>query len=156
MMTDNISLDQLRVDNNFNLRSLYEASEHYDENLDSPFNQFDNECEYYEPDQFKSLTRDISKSKSYFHLNCRSLSSNWDAFKDLLCDVHCNDFSFDFIGISEIFKCDRDSRLVLPGYHSLISRYRDDDGRGGVGLLIKDSIQFHILTLMYSHLHCLS
>ena len=96
-MTDNISLDQLRVDNNFNLRSFYESSEHYDENLDSPFNQFDNECEYYEADQFKSLTRYISKSKSYFHLNCRSLSSNWDACKDLLCDVHCNEFSFDFI-----------------------------------------------------------
>ena len=45
-MTDTISLDQLRVDNNLNQRSLYESSEHYDENLDSPFNQFDNECEY--------------------------------------------------------------------------------------------------------------
>ena len=32
MMTDNISL-QLRVDNKFNLRSLYESSEHYDETL---------------------------------------------------------------------------------------------------------------------------
>ena len=47
-------------------------------------------------------------------------------------------FSFDFIGISEIFNCEKDSRLKLPGFHKLISRTRDD------GNLYQNYIHFKI------------
>ena len=41
---------------------------------------------------------------------------------------------------------DRDSCLTLPGYHDLITRIRNDDNRGGVGLhvFIKDNIHYKI------------
>ncbi len=81
-------------------------------------------------------------SLSSVHLNCRSLSANWDTFRDLLCDLHSNDFSFDVIGMSEIFRADRDPRVILPGYHNIITRCRNDDGRGGVGLFYKGHNQF--------------
>ena len=48
--------------------------------------------------------------------------------------------SFDVVGMSEVYRCERDPRLALPGYDNLITRCRDDDGRGGVGLFIKISI----------------
>ena len=57
------------------------------------------------------------------------------------------------MGISEIFKRTRDTRLHLPGYHSLIIRYRDD-ARGGVGLFI-NTFNFKIredLTVFIPHM----
>ena len=65
-------------------------------------------------------------------------------FSDLLCDLHNDTFAFDLIGISEVYRCEFDSRLTLPGYHDLITRCRDDGSRGGVGLFIKDNINFKI------------
>ncbi len=79
---------------------------------------------------------------TYFHLNCRGLS--WDSFRSLICDLHGDNFSFDVIGISEIFRTSCDMRLKLPGYHELISRCRDDGPRGGVGFFIRDNINFKI------------
>ncbi len=75
-----------------------------------------------------------------FHLNCRSLSSNWESFRALIGELNSGSFAFDYIGISEVFACERDSRLNLPGYHKLIARARYDDNRGGVGLFIKKTL----------------
>ena len=74
------------------------------------------DCEYYEPQDLNRVILDKPCSTSYFHLNCRSLSSNWECFHDLLCDLH-------------------NSRLKLPGFYKLISPTRDDGNQGGVGLL---------------------
>ena len=101
-------------------------------------------CDYFEPDQFHQLTKQFNESQNYFHLNCRGLSSNWTSFRELLCDLHGDSFSFDLIGISEAFRCELDSRLSLPGFHELVTRCRDDGSRGGVGLFIKDDIHFKI------------
>ena len=51
-----------------------------------------------------------------------------------MCDLHTPSFSYDVIGISEIYKCSDDSCLSLNGYHKLISRCRREGTRGGVGL----------------------
>ena len=149
-MVDNISLDQVRVEDRFNLKSLYEMSDEMSDDLnmnddhDSPFQQFGNDCDYCEPNNFRELAKVTQNSVSYFHLNCRSLSSNWESFYDLICDLHDENFSFDYIGVSEVFKCDKDLRLVLPGFHKLITRSRVEDNHGGVGLFIKQNIQFKI------------
>jgi hypothetical protein len=90
------------------------------------------------------ITQDISNSSSFFHLNCRGLSANWESFKALLCDLQSESFMFDFIAISEIFKHSRDKRLKLPEYHNLLSSCRDDSPRGGVGIFIKDHINYKI------------
>ena len=117
-----------------------------DENDDSPLEQSSNECKYYAPDEFLSVINGQTISLSSFHLNCRSLSSNWDAFLNLMCELQNSEFSFDIIGLSEVFCADRDSRLVLPGYHNIITRCRDDGGRGGVGLFIRDTINYRVRT----------
>ena len=146
-MTDNITLDQIRVDNQYNFASIYDNISLYedDECFDSPFGYSDKECAYFEPDQFCAEMEHMnSKDISYFHLNCRGLSSNWELFRDLICDLHNEHFSFDFIGLSEIFKCDNDLRLGLPGYHNLITRCRDRGNRGGVGLFIRENLNYKI------------
>ena len=45
--------------------------------------------------------------------------------------MHTDNFSFDFIGLSEVFNVKRDQRLNLPGYQDIVYRTRDD-GRGGM------------------------
>ncbi len=51
----------------------------------------------------------------------------------MLCDLHGDKFAFDLIGVSEVFRCDYDTRLSLAGFHDLITRCRDDGSRGRVG-----------------------
>lgn len=151
---DNISLDEVKNDDNFNLASIYE-SKHTEDDSDVNYSLFKNtdsgECDYYEPLKFAVKTKhhNLSNNKhtnSYLHLNCRGLSSNWEKFQDLLCDVHSPEFSFDFIGLSEVFRCDRDRRISLPGYHPIITRCRDsNDGcRGGVAFFIKNTFDYKV------------
>ena len=44
-----------------------------------------------------------------------------------------DNFSFDFIGLREVFNVERDHRLYLPGYPGVVYKTRDD-GRGGGGV----------------------
>ncbi len=99
---------------------------------------------YYEPDEFRHQAKQLKDSLSFYHLNCRGLSANWESFYSHLCDLHGDNFSFDFIGFSELYRCDNDSRLCLPGYHALISLCRDDGPRGGVGLFMKNDLNYKI------------
>ena len=136
---DNITLNQVQTEKNFDLKRVYEDTfeEEYD---DSPF-QFSNNCKYFEPHQFLNNV-DTSNRNTFFHLNCRGLSANWESFRDLLGDIHGKTFSFDIIGISEVFSCDRDKRISLPGYRDIITRCRPNGTRGGVALFIKENIPF--------------
>ena len=58
--------------------------------------------------------------------------------------MHVNSFSFDIIGISEIYKTHNDPRISLEGYHNIISKCRDDGPRGGVGMFIKSTLNYKI------------
>ena len=70
----------------FNFKSLYQAlgEDHYE----SPFNSSNTDSIYYEPDEFQQKFSNIQSVSSYFHLNCHSLNSNWEGFRNLLCDLH--------------------------------------------------------------------
>ncbi len=80
----------------------------------------------------------------------------WESFKNLLCELHGDKFSFDFIGVTEVFECSKDKRLHLTGYHDIITRTRDDSNRGGVGLFISNNISFTIredLSVFIPHIY---
>ena len=146
ILGDSITLERVRTDDAFNLVSLLNDDTDDTTLEDSPYYQYPgiNSCEYYDPDQFAIYTKELKKNTSFFHLNCQGLRSNWDNFQTLMCDISTDNFSFDFIGISEVFRCDNEACLSLPGYHTLITRTRDDDSRGGVGLFIRDKINYKI------------
>ena len=70
---------------------------------------------------YKSLTCSLAFSCNFvrfecdvYNLNCRGLSSNWESFRSHLYDLNDDTFSFEFIGISELYQCCNDSRLSLP------------------------------------------
>jgi hypothetical protein len=146
ILTDNVLLDEIKASGNFDLVSLYELCEVADgvTDSDSPFQFGNGSCAYYEANEFQTQTTDMKDPFSFFHLNCRGLSANWESFRNLICTLHGDSFSFDLIGISEIYRCSHDTRLSLPGYHKLISRCREDGPRGGVGLFIKETLNYII------------
>ena len=144
-MAGSISLNQLRTEADYNLISLYEDEDEDGMANDSPFQYTSkNGCHYYEQVQFSNLIDTMHSSISYFHLNCRGLSSNWESFRNLLFEFQNFKLSFDFIGMSEVYRCDNDQRLILPGYHNLITRCREDSSKGGVGIFVKDNQNFKI------------
>ena len=97
---------------------------------------------YYDPGDLLGIKS--PNMYSYFHINCRGLSRNWNSFIELLHQIHNDEFAFDFIGFSECFKCDKDSRVYIPGYHLIITRSRQDSYHGGVGLFVKNSINYTV------------
>ena len=48
--------------------------------------------------------------------------------------------------MSEAFRCDYDQDISLPGYHGIITGFREptDDNKGGVAVFIKESIDYKI------------
>jgi len=117
----NITLHQIRTENNYNLKYFFEDSNEYH---DFRF-QYNNDCSYLEHDQFPNHVENLSV-QSYFRFNCRGLSLNWESFRDLLCDLHTDHFSFVMIDISEVFSSGNDNRIYLPGYQNILTRSRDD------------------------------
>ncbi len=75
---------------------------------DSPYEN-DPECGYYEPHVLadQSTKTNINRT-SYFHINCRRFSNNWERFKNLICELHSDTFSFEYIGLSEAYQCSLD------------------------------------------------
>ena len=94
----------MRINENFNFKALYDSQEHEVDGLfgDSPFDQIITECDYYDPKEFSEFSEELGKCMSYLHLHCRSL-----------CDLYSEDtFSSNVVGMSEVYRCERDSRLA--------------------------------------------
>ena len=110
-MAGNISLDQVMDDERYNFVSLYESTNPENEKgICWPFYGISSSCNYCDPDQFSDMTTNANNARSYFHLNCRGLSANWESFRELLCELQRDHSCFDYIGISEVYKCDDDPR----------------------------------------------
>lgn len=152
-MADSISLDQLCTQATFDLVKL---QEHIDPNNladgnnlvdDSPFTLMNNECTYYEPSEVKTLIPNDNKSLNLFCLNCQGLRSHWDLFCNLLVDTCGDKHHFDVIGITELYSM-ADGECQLSGYHELEYKVRSKtaDSRGGVGIFIKNDLQYILRT----------
>ena len=142
----NLNSEQPELNNKNDLFKILESNEEElsDESL---LINMTNSCCYREPCEIgKSDNYSIKQVNdlSFFHLNCRGLSNNWERFRDLIDTLHNEYFSFDFIGISESYKHEHDIHLHLSRYHDIISANRANERRGGVALFIKSSFHYKI------------
>lgn len=144
---NDITLDRVRSSEQFDFSQLFDALSEASENDSSSL--FQSECKYYSTNDFKDLsnTNDWSDSSviSSFALNCRSLTYHWNEVYSLIANLSSETFSFDCIGLCEIFNLKSTMPYKLEGYHKMESHTRDgnDDGRGGVGLFIKEEISYN-------------
>ena len=100
-------------------------------------------CYYYTQESFNHLLKDkkIKNELTLFHLNVRSLKNKFDDFYKYLGSLKIN---FSLIGISETWLTDNSANLYdISGYKFLNVNRKNKVG-GGVGLYIKDHIQFKV------------
>ena len=144
-METNINLDRLERENDFDFSYLYE---HFVSDSEQTESTISNKCSYYVPSDFRNAISAHGENFSVFSLNCRSLPAHWHEIKDLIACMSSSEFSFDIIGFSEIFRPKSGIAYSLEGYHELLTNIREetDDGRGGVGIFIKDKYTFNIRT----------
>ena len=142
-MEDNISLDDITTQAQFDLNTLYENNVPSTEQSPSPFDLCSNNCSYYDPSHVNEVLNDDSASLSLFCLNSQGLQAHWDSFTGLMSEMSSSQGMFDVIGITELFNM-TDEKCDLEGYHPLKYKTRTDtsDSRGGVGVYVKDSIDF--------------
>ena len=86
-MMSNVTLDRIGANGEFDLISMYN-NENDTEDGDSPFQFNSFNCSYYEPPDFQCyINTDLLRDHIFLlHLNCRSLSANWDSFHELICN----------------------------------------------------------------------
>ena len=142
-MQEHISLADIKDSRDRDFEHIYNINTDEDDEVVSPYTVCQTNCTYFEPAEMNTITDEYREGESFFHLNCQGIGAHWDNFKSLLCEIHGDTFSFDYIGISETFRTDIHN-LNLPGYHNMISRTRENSSRGGVGLYINENIQYTI------------
>ena len=104
-------------------------------------------CNYYSPEELPNIHSSdqcMQNNLSICSLNCQSLSAHWDQIKILFSEMSSPKFSFDIIGFCEIFDIKENTSFELEGYHKFEynDRPKDDDGRGGVGLFVKECFSY--------------
>ncbi len=117
---DSVSLDQLNMHSNYDLTKLYNEDFEDDEINDSPYFMVNNECDYYQPDEVRSLLVQEQVSLSIISINCQGLKAHWNAFCNLTEEMNgenCTD-SFDIIGIAELYNMSK-GEYSLNKYHAL-------------------------------------
>lgn len=97
--------------------------------------------EYFSPNKLSDLTASLQNNDFYLvHFNVRSLSKNLDKIEEFLCDMARLP---DAIAVSETkLNSNSSANISIPNYNFL--RYDSPSCAGGVGLYIKDTLQFHV------------
>ena len=87
MPVDNISPDQIREDDRYNFKSIYESKDTANSHeLDSPLEN--NVGNYYMPEEFSKLGNERDTT-SAFHLNCRRIFAKLGSIpKSNLCRTY--------------------------------------------------------------------
>ena len=76
--------------------------------------------DYYMPADIASMTTNSSNHISCFHINCQSINAHWDSLTNLVHDMSNDNFCFDVIAMSEIFKIDKHYSYSIDGYHDIV------------------------------------
>jgi hypothetical protein len=146
MGTDNIDLEQLLKDKQYNAKSSFT-----DENDINLYSNINHNCEYYDLEEFQSKVSNFSKQLSFMSFNIRSLPNKFNEFKDFLDDVNMDKFKFSIIGLQEIWSVPLNTNFSIPGYSKLEFKVRESQGRscnntgGGVGLFIDEKYEYQVL-----------
>ena len=120
--------------NEISLNSLLEG-----DNADNTFTLC--ESKYLTLDEIDSHCANFKSDSQFLHINCRSLSKNFDSILSLIAIF---EHSFTAIGVSETWLRDHNADIFkIPGY-KFVSCNRQRKLGGGVGLFINDRCVFNV------------
>ena len=110
-------------------------------------------CRYFSPYNFKQLTKrfnNFTSNLSMIHNNLVSLNRNFEYFQTNLLDEL--DFHFDILGITDTETKIRNSNIEQM--HTMLGYKFEYVATpllfGGVGMFIKDSIEYTVLSLVHT------
>lgn len=92
------------------------------------------------------------KGFSLLHINARSLAKNYDTMYNFLTDIN---YSFSIIAVSETWVSDNEVKSLynIPGYN-FVCKGRDSRRGGGVGLYLKDGMNYSVRNDFENTQHC--
>jgi len=154
MMTDrtDISLDSVCNDDKYNFLhkilsekdDVHSFTNTFSEDLNSPYNDCSFICNYLDEPSYISKYSN-SKNLSCCTLNVQSLPAKFNDLSDLISHMLFNASAPDVLCIQELWQIADPSLLSLPSYHNIVFKLRHITQGGGVGIYIKDHINFKVL-----------
>ena len=110
------------------------------------FGSFSAICNYYQEDSFnvmsqKNVAANYQCPLSLCHINIRSMNRNFQSFQQYLAVLN---FEFAAIGVSETWLTERNHDLYSHTGYTFTERHRHDRSGGGVGLFLKDHIDYNV------------
>jgi hypothetical protein len=106
-------------------------------------------CKYYEIAEFRDKVEDYSDCFATLSLNVRSFCGKLNEFKEFIDEINCKQFSFNVLGLQELWNIPEYLNTDIPDYSSLVYKIRESHGRnnigGGVGFYVKKDTEFDIL-----------
>ena len=110
---------------------------------DSPYANIDIKCKYLDEFQYCLEYKNL-KNLSFMTFNIQSLQSKFNQFKDMMQNLINNSCAPEIILLQEIWKLHDAVHFDLAGY-TFIHKTRTSSQGGGVGIYIKNNIQFSVL-----------
>jgi Reverse transcriptase (RNA-dependent DNA polymerase) len=112
----------------------------------SPYDVTNLNCSYI--DEFEYAKLCTSKNEiSLLSLNIQSLSAKFTEFSALINHLRSNNCEPDVVCIQELWQFPNEVNFSLFGYHPLIYTLRRNNVQGGgVGIYVKNTYQFNVLT----------
>ncbi len=146
-----VTLENLVTDPKYNFLNQFnpESNEFLDYNFneanDNPYENHSLTCNYYDELSYAKKFKNL-KNLSIFSLNVQSLSAKYNDIKELFNLFSSHSCSPDIVCLQETWKIFDSSYFVLPNYSPLQVKSRENRQGGGVGLYIKNGIQFQVLS----------
>ena len=83
-MDDNINLDRIQTNGNFDFANLYTELNYNEDDIynDSPLSSYPNECKYLTTVEFSNAFQIDKVSLSMLCINCRNLEAHWESMQE--------------------------------------------------------------------------
>jgi hypothetical protein len=111
------------------------------DDIDSPYNNSIFNCNYV--DHLSICSSYLNNNVNIMSLNVQSLSAKFSELKDLLNHFSTNNFLPEIILLQEIWQITDPNIFQLDHYQPLISKCRSINRGGGVGIYVKNGINFN-------------
>ena len=140
------TIDNIVTDDHMQLDKVIDDYFNFDINSDpNPLTSSNINSNYYDIDSLGLRNIKNYRQNSKFccmHLNIRSLPDKFDKFKIFLTNLENEKIQFYFILLCETFLSDKNHDLFNISGYTFISRHRKRYRQGGVGIYIKNNINF--------------
>ena len=140
-----VGLMSLNNNRNLDLLSILMNNQGSPEENDiNPYLEMKIDSSFYDEETFISKFKDTNKP-IFLNLNVQSLMSKFEKLKHFIVNITNKGLQIDVIAMQETWTVKYPNLLILPGFQQPIIKMRKKGKGGGVGLFIRNGLNFKIL-----------